>query len=820
VNNRRELIVVLVGLAVLVTGCGPTIVPPTAMPTGTPTAAPTSSPTPGPANDGVIDRASLRHDSRDTLYRAPGGAVPAGTPVMLRFRTLHDDVTSVVARVYSVNAGDDQQLPMERVATGVSCYDDELSAQTCDFWQTTLGNDAPDNLWYRFIVQDGDAKLFYADNTPALDGGMGAPSDVVIDQSWALTVYEPDFVAPSWTTTGVVYQIFPDRFRNGDAANDPQTGDVRYDDPVIAMPWDALPEGYCRRYSDDACDQEPHGRDYFGGDLAGITEKLDYLADLGVTVLYLNPIFDSASNHGYDTQDWTRIDPYFGTGADWAELVRQADAHGIRIILDGVFNHVSSDSPFFDRYGHYADSGGCEAEDSPYREWFYFRPQLDGVCAGPDGPGTVGYAGWSGYDSIPVIQKGLAEVQELLLLGDDSIVRRWLEAGASGWRLDVSSDPTFPDDWWPTFREVVKDRDPAALTVAEQWQKDTTLLRQLRGDRFDTTMNYRFRDAVLGFLAPGLFDRKGFPASGAPTDPIDFANRMLSQQEDYPPEVYRSLLNLIDSHDTERALWTLTFGDETTAGRELDAAALADGKRRLALAALIQFTMPGMPTVYYGDEVGLTGDDDPDDRRPYPWSDLGGTPDDELLDRYQTLAGVRQADPVLTQGDLRFLLVGTDDEGTVAYGRRMDSAAAVVALNRSNEARNVTVPVAGFLPDGTQLTWRFATGAVPQEVTVRDGAITFDLPPLSGVLLEAADINLEPPAPSNLVFAGDRFDHDDSAGAVSYNLYASPVSGGGYVRVASLADAPAGSRYFVVTAVDEAGNESGYSNEVEVTPPA
>lgn len=829
-RSIATLLAISVATASAVACSGP-VIPPTPALTPTPAAspAPTTSPT------ATIDRAALAHDSRDTLYRSPGGAVPAGTPVMLRFRTLHDDVTSVTARVYSVNAGDDQQLAMERVATDVSCYDDELAAQTCDLWQTTLSNDEPDNLWYRFVVEEGDDKVFYADDTPALDGGIGAPSDVVIDQSWALTVYEPDFVAPSWTTAGVVYQIFPDRFRNGDPSNDPQAGELRYDDPVIVQPWDALPEGYCRRYTDDTCDQEPHGRDYFGGDLAGVTDKLDYLADLGVTAIYFNPIFDSASNHGYDTQDWTRIDPYFGSEADWQDLVTQADARGIRVILDGVFNHVSSDSPFFDRYGHYAQAGGCESESSAYRDWFYFRPQLDGACAGADGPATVGYAGWSGFDSIPVIHKDLAAVQELLLLGADSIVRRWLQAGASGWRLDVSSDPTFPDDWWPTSRQVVKETDADALTVAEQWQKDTTLLRQLRGDRFDTTMNYRFRDAVLGFLAPGLFDRKGFPASGGPTDPIDFANRMLSQQEDYPPQVYRALLNLIDSHDTERALWTLTAGEETTAGREGDAAALADGKRRLQLAALIQFTMPGMPTVYYGDEVGLTGDDDPDDRRPYPWPDLGGSPDDQLLADYQALARLRAGTPALTDGDLRFLYVGTDDEGTLAYGRRTEDQAAIVAVNRSAEQQTLTIPAAGFAPDGTPFATAYTTGDMQNAVfSVVGQKLVIELPPLSGVLLQDRGITdlAPPPAPTDLTVTGPILDGAtfawvDSAGAASYNMYGSPVSGGGYIPASrgpildnTITLGSSWMRYFVVTAVDAAGNESGYSNEVAVTPPA
>jgi len=829
-NNRRALVALLVGIAALIVVVTMFALnqPPTPRPT------PSSSPTPAPsataAPQGEIDKAGLRHDSRDTLYRTPGGAVPAGTPVMLRFRTFHDDATAVTARVYSVNAGDDQQLPMDLVAAGVSCYDPALAQDTCDFWQTTLANADPDNLWYRFSVEDGAARVYYADDTPALDGGEGASTDVVVDQRFTLTVYEPDFSTPDWASNAIFYQIFPDRFRNGDPGNDPQTGDVRYDDPVVAKDWTDLPEGYCRGYSGGNCDQDPHSRDYFGGDLAGITDKLDYLADLGVTAIYLNPIFDSASNHGYDTQDYTRIDPYFGTEADWDNLVAQADALGIRIILDGVFNHVSSDSPFFDRYGHYESVGGCESADSAHRDWFYFRPQLGGACTGPDGPGTVGYTGWSGFDSIPVIHKGLAAVQDFVLLGEDSIAKRWLAAGASGWRLDVSGDPTFPEEWWPAFREVVKAQDPEALTVAEQWQKDTTLLRQLRGDRFDTTMNYRFRDAVLGFLAPGQFDRKGFPASGAPTDPADFAARMLSQQEDYPPQVYRSLLNLLDSHDTERILWTLTPGAETTADRELNSGNAADGLRRLELAALIQFTMPGAPMIYYGDEVGLTGDDDPDDRRTYPWADLGGTIDADLLSDYQALAGLRTANAALTSGDLRFLLIGSDDEGTIAYGRRTQGDAAIIGINRSDQEQLVRIPVAGFVPDGTVFGRAYPSGPpIGRPLGVLGGSIMITVPPLSGVVLVSVGGDLTgPAAPTGLTAQPSpgpetALSWSASAGASGYNVYASPLSGGGYVR---LNDGPItdtdyfgaltqnGPTYFVVTALDAAGNESGWSTEV------
>ncbi len=241
-----------------------------------------------------------------------------------------------------------------------------------------------------------------------------------------------------------------------------------------------------------------------------------------------------------------------------------------------------------------------------------------------------------------MINKSNADVQNYFLYNADSVSRYWLEQGAGGWRMDVMGDPSFPAGYWEGFRGVVKDTKPDALIIGELWQKDSTLLRFLRGDRADTTMNYRLRDAVVGLLSPGNFDSKGFADSGRPILPSEFAARISSIREDYPDAAYYSLMNLLDSHDTERILWTLTPGSETTADKELNADNLAQGKRRQQIAALIQFSMPGAPTVYYGDEVGMTGDDDPDDRRTYPWADTGGKPDKASLLYYSSLARIRR----------------------------------------------------------------------------------------------------------------------------------------------------------------------------------
>ena len=352
----------------------------------------------------------------------------------------------------------------------------------------------------------------------------------------------------------------------------------------------------------------------------------------------------------------------------------------------------------------------------------------------------------------------------------------------------------------------------------------------IRGDRLDTTMNYRIRDAVLGFLAPRHFDPKGFADSGSAIEPSAFLDRMASQREDYADAAYYSLMNLLDSHDTERLLWTLTPGAETPAAREQDAANVAAGKQRVRLASLIQFTVPGAPTVYYGDEVGVTGDDDPDDRRTYPWADLGGSPDTALFAHYQALASLRRSVPALTAGDFRPLLA--DDAADVAAYGRQDLVAArpIVVLNRSASAQEVHVPLAGWLRDGVAFTTRFPAGG--PTASSAGGEVVVTVPALSGLVLVAnAGQDLAgPAAPSSLTATAGSgtvaLDWASVSGASSYVVYRSVVTGGGYEAVGAASGThfddtgvTNGVRaFYVVRAVDAAGNEGAASPEAAATP--
>ncbi len=828
---------VVVALALVVVGVGvlgATQPAPAPEPSGSPPPV-ASEDRPPLAVDGEISDDDLSHDSRDDRYRVPYGAVPAGTEVTLRLRAAAGDLSEATVRVWDSFEELQALVPMEVVAT-----DPTQGEHGYDYWEATLQTSAePTVLYYRFIVRDGPTTRYIEDDLAAdggavpegNDGGPGLALANSPDSSWQIDVYEPDFTTPAWTRGAVVYQIFPDRFFNGDPANDPSPdaeqgadgaalyryGDV-YGNDVLPKEWDDRPEGYCRAYQGASCDEEPLGRDFFGGDLAGITAKLDDLQALGVTVLYLNPVFAAPSNHRYDTSSYDVIDPDLGTQADFETLLREADARGIRVLLDGVFNHVSSDSPWFDRFERFADTGACEAADSPYRGWFTFRPPAANEptpCAPSTEDGTdTYYQGWFGFDTIPEVIEG-PEVYDLFT-GPDGVARRWVADGTAGWRLDVMDNLTH--GFMRQIREAVKATDPNALVLGEQWH-DTS--PWLLGDEADSTMNYRFRRAVIGLLNGDTADLDG---SIVGLSPSQFASRMAGLMEDYPKPAFDALLNLVDSHDTTRILWTLTPGRDDPALKESEEN-LAAGKAKLRQLAALQLTWPGMASIYYGTEAGLTGHDDPDDRRPYPWDTI----DDDLRAWYRTLGSLRRDHVALREGDLQF--VHADDQvGTLAFLRRTDTEAGVTVLNLSAQPQNVEIDVTGRLPEGAGLT----DGLGGPGATVTEGTLSLEVPAQgSAVLLTAPGTDLAPPAaPTDLTAEASAgqvaLAWQPSAGeaAAAYEVHRSLVRGGGYERVGTTAEpsfvddtARNGTRYhYVVVAVDAAGNPGARSGEAEALP--
>ncbi len=758
-------------------------------------------PVPQPDNNVWWD--GLGHNSRDTMYRVPQGAVTTGTPVTLRFRTYLNDVTSVTLRVWNTAAGAQTLYPMQRVAIA----DDVMFGY--DYWQAQIpAQSEPTVLWYRFIVRDGSKEVYYEDDG-LFDGGWGQTFESSPDYSYQIVVYDPGFKTPDWMKNAVIYQIFPDRFFNGLTLNDPNArrDGLVYDNPILKKKWTDLPEGFCRAYQGavETCTESALGRDFYGGDLAGVIAKLGYLKDLGVTAIYFNPIFEAPSNHKYDTTNYLQIDNNLGDTLQFALLSKAAEKVGIRLILDGVFNHTSSDSLYFDKYSKYRTLGAYESQNSQYYDWYTFTqwPQQ--------------YNSWWGFDTLPVLTE-TDEVKDFIFNSPYSVARSWIKMGAMGWRLDVAPDKSH--QWWSEFRPKVKAANPNAVIIGEIWDDAS---EWMLGDELDTTMNYRFRRAMLGFLVGNINDPNQGNISALNADQFDSV--LQSIEEDYPAPAYQTAMNLVGSHDTQRILWALTPGARNREEREFDAQNVAVGKERLKLLAIMQMTMPGAPTVYYGDEVGLTGDTDPDDRRPFPWNNM----DSALRSHYKKLIGARNAYSFLRTGSFDRLYTHNDN-GTYAYGRKNLTGAAVVAVNNSDSAHELVIPVAGYLPEGSVLTDKLNGGTY----SVRGGNITITIARMWGaVLVTKADIDLKPPmAPTGLVAEGEdgrvHLTWNAVSGAAAYRVYRSPVTGGGYSslfdvtqpNVTDVSVVNGRAYYYVVTALDAAGNESGYSNEAEALPHA
>jgi glycosidase len=830
----------------------------------------------GHGHDNNVEYDGLAHNSRDTLYRTPSGVVTPNTPVTLRLRTYHNDATSVTVRLWDTALGKEDKELMQIAASGVDCYDAALTAtgSTCDFYQFTYTPSALGTTYYRFIIQDGTATAYYSDNAPRY-GGLGQATATEVDNGFRLNTDAAKFQIVDWMQNGIMYQIFPDRFRNGNTRNDPKTTDPRYDYPAAAnatpaqvqaaadaqitnKKWSDLPEGYCRDYDSPAaiCVESPKGRDYFGGDLKGVDDKLLYLKSVGVTIIYFNPIFESGSNHGYDTRDFLSVSKYLGGNRDFLNLVNDAKRLGIRVVLDGVFNHLSSDSPFFDRYHHYSTVGACEDVNSQYRTWFNFHDVTPGagVCVDSQNrPNSATYDGWAGFDSIPVIVKAdpadsskpYAPVANYFYSDPRrSVADIWLKLGIAGWRFDVMTDPTFPTAYWEQLRTITKGIKPDEVLIAEAWQwYDNIPLTH--GNEADTAMGYRFRNAVLGLL--GGVDNKGFPEETNPNlPPSTFVKRMESIREDYADATYYTFQNLLDSHDTARVLWSLTPGKANREERELNADNLALGKKREAIAALVQYTVPGTPTIYYGDEVSLTGASDPDDRRAFPWKlnadgsyapdgrdfiYFGAAGDHATLNWYRMLAAIRMTNPVLRQGKLTFLLAD-DTNQSLAYAMRKDNSLAIIVINRNESStQTITVPTMPFLRDGVQLVDLLGAG----KVTTASGSFQVKLDALkAAVFVMRPGQNISGPraatgltaTATNGVTSTVSLSWTAVKGGASYNIYRSVVQGGGYVKIGnatttSYTDSSVNNGttyYYVVRALDAQGNEGAASNEANATP--
>ncbi len=583
------------------------------------------------------------HDSRLMQCRSPIGAVTQGSEVRLRLY-IFGFASGVKLRIWN---GGEKLIQMNDLGLG-------------EYEAVIQVPQHPCLVWYDFQADDERGHRLYYGNARDRMGGTGAHYQD-LPPSFQITVYDPAFSPPEYLRKGVMYQIFPDRFHRSrmpeSVIRERILHENWYEEPLITA---------------DLRSGDNWALDFYGGNLDGIREKLPYLQELGVTILYLNPIFRARSNHRYDTGDYLQVDPLLGDEASLQHLCAEADKRGIRVMLDGVFSHTGEDSRYFNKYGNYPTLGAYQSKGSPYYSWYQFTSFPDR------------YASWWGIPTLPEVNKENESYREFIL-GNDGVARHWLKEGVSGWRLDVTDE--LPMGFLRGLRAAVrKERNDAAL-LGEVWEDASNkvsygaMRSYVLGDTLDSVMNYPLREVLIQFLTHEV------PAAKV-------VRVIRSLQENYPAPFFYSLMNLMGSHDRARILNVLAkreYGDlpiSQRRGLRMDKANREAAKQRMEkmLAAII--ALPGMPSIYYGDEAGMEGAADPFCRGPFPW----GREDEEVLDMVRKAIRLRHERPVLQTGFLELSYEGEDTlvihrgarNGLDVFGARLDDAPYSLRITRDS----------------------------------------------------------------------------------------------------------------------------------------
>ena len=583
--------------------------------------------------------------SRNPIYRNPTGAVQAHTNIHFKLLVPREFRCSA-ARLMVGEEFTKQVKTLGLFWCGMNGEDHEW--WECDFTPEQSGL-----YFYRFEIDTWRGTLGITSRFGGESGidEFGAPEG----ECWQLTVFESQYQIPDWLSGGIMYQIFPDRFY--------RSGTTKYNVPqdrYLHQRWGSQPEWRPNHQG------EITNSDYFGGDLEGIIQKLDYLQSLGITCIYLNPIFEAHSNHRYDTADYTKVDPLLGSKEDFKRLCKEANKRGIHIMLDGVFNHTGSDSIYFNK-GRYQTLGAYQSQESPYYDWYQFYQWPEQ------------YACWWNFETLPNVNEA-NETYNAYINGTDGVIQTWLKAGADGWRLDVADE--LPDLFLDDITKAAKQVKPTSMILGEVWEDASNKMaygqrrRYLLGKQLDSVMNYPFREAIIGFLTG--------------KNPAEMMELIMTVLEHYPPGAIHLLMNHIGTHDTERILTVL--GGEPLNGRDrewqsrtkLSQEQRSRGLALLKLASLMQYTLPGIPCVYYGDEAGMEGYRDPFNRGCFPW----GHEDAELVNWYRSLGKIRHSCEVLKQGTLEpyyadddcFVYVRSDE----AVGQKL-----LVAVNRTAQRKQL-----------------------------------------------------------------------------------------------------------------------------------
>ena len=620
------------------------------------------------------EKSIVAYNAWDEFYKTPFGAVKAGEEIRVRIRVLREaNPSGAVLKLRRDGESAERTVELLPDKEQDSTYTGAFSVEETGLWFYRFEISVPEGLL--FVGQGEDAKAKVEDFLP----------------EWQLTVYDPAFSVPEWLKGGILYQIFPDRFFKSRSGELPPVRNER----TLHANWQERP-----LFKQD--EENYAATDFFGGDLEGIREKLPYLKSLGVTALYLNPVFEAASNHRYNTGDYLAVDPWLGEEGDLIRLFDEAREMGIRVILDGVFSHTGSDSRYFNKDGHYDSLGAWQSPESPYAAWYRFKDKE-----------RKEYDCWWGIPTLPNVNEEEPSFEKFIC-GEGGVLDYWIERGAGGWRLDVADE--LPGDFIEGIRSAIDAEKPGAYLLGEVWEDGSNKIaysqrrRYLLGRQVHGLMNYPFRTALLNWLAGG--------------DAAVFRDSMETIRENYPPFAFYGAMNFLGTHDTARILTLLgTEGTPKTkaerAAYRLSPTELARGLAKLRLAGMLLYSFPGSPTLFYGDEAGVQGFEDPLNRGAFPW----GSEDAALTDFFRTLGQLRRTRESLRSGALRYLLARG---GALAIEREHGGERTVTALN------------AGDAPADLTLAWDAPTAQdamTGQRFLVIDGKAHLTLPPLDGVIL-------------------------------------------------------------------------------------
>lgn len=555
----------------------------------------------------------IEHNSRMKIYRSPFGAVTTGTRVKLRIGIFEGGIPNSVRVHYRFKDETYFQNMFYVFEIGGFCiYEAEL-----------VMPDRVGNLWYYFEIVNSMGRVYYANNPERL-GGLGKIYENEPDSLYQITVYSKDYKTPEWFCNSVVYQIFPDRFANGNK-NGKFSGD-RQD--IIRRNWGEVPF-----YKAEQFGGKYLANDFFGGNLKGIEDNLEYLAELGINAIYLNPVFKAYSNHKYDTGNYMEIDPSFGTEEDFCSLCKKADEYGIKIILDGVFNHTGSNSLYFNKDGEYDGVGAYQSQESKYFSWYNFKNWPDD------------YDSWWGMKTLPGVNENSEEYRDYILRNEDSVVKHWIKKGSKGWRLDVVDE--LPGFFVKELRKAVKKADEDAVIIGEVWEDASNKCsygetrEYFLGEELDSVMNYPLRSALIDFAKNNI-------------DAEEFDRRIMSLKENYPKPAYYSLLNLVSSHDVERVLTAVsTAPDKNSCSKDfmaefsLSSEEYEKAVKKVKQIVILQMLMPGVPCIYYGDEIGMQGYADPFCRKCFDWDNKNI----DLKVWYSMAIALRKSFPAFVKGE-------------------------------------------------------------------------------------------------------------------------------------------------------------------------